>query len=531
MRKIILISTLLLFFAGILPAQIGYRRDVKQAERKAEKLAQDGWQIVLDPIEQVPQSKSNRFSAAAQSNWGQRLILPDSVKARLQAECKNPGQIEVFDTGGKWSHPYLQKGQLPGSSYTGEPSLDDGNGHSTHCAGIIAADEFGILDALIDNGICKTKPVKVLTNGGSGGFDQVAAAITTEDAQHAALIRAGGFVVASCSFGGGTAQQANVETALSRSVALGDMYYVFAAGNTGGPVNYPGNSKHAITCASLDENLAVSSYSSRGPEITAAQPGRGINSTYLNGTFAVLSGTSMATPFLASAVFIAKSKWGAKIKGYEAMEAYLGKIARDLPPTGYDNASGYGAVFISAILNTDPSKSGPPNPGPGQPPTPPTGPPTREARTLNFTLTGKWAMTWGMVGTANKVEPQILTKKLLKQTVAKSATQTVYITRLDVDLKTNLFAPQALATLTTEATEYFRNRGLMLDQGSDYVDAVHWTTYFLDLILLQEKKVDIRIRGVTGEDEKGNSITIPAERMRVWPPGSTAAKTDANDED
>jgi subtilisin family serine protease len=51
--------------------------------------------------------------------------------------------------------------------------------------------------------------------------------------------------------------------------------------------------------------MQVSRFSSRGPEVAVVAPGEEITSTYLNGTVAVLSGTSMAAPFVAGVVALA----------------------------------------------------------------------------------------------------------------------------------------------------------------------------------------------------------------------------------
>ena len=99
-------------------------------------------------------------------------------------------------------------------------------------------------------------------------------------------------------------------------------------------------------------------------------PGRNINSTFRGGTYAVLSGTSMATPFAAAAGAIALSKWGmAKLPNQAALTAYLTKIATDIPPAGRDDATGYGVVFVQKILDTAPTGGTPP------PPPPPVDPP------------------------------------------------------------------------------------------------------------------------------------------------------------
>ena len=171
-----------------------FRKEFK-SDRKA--LIEEGWDITPFPGE-FPQDvlTKREFEAQSQTNWGKDLLLPVSIRARLVAECKNKVVIKIFDTAGKCTHDYLVQGQLPGSSFTGESSLEDGNGHGTHVAGIIVADkELGLLDALVDAGIITWKPVKVLGDNGSGSFTWIANGITTEAIDNKRLITSGTYVI------------------------------------------------------------------------------------------------------------------------------------------------------------------------------------------------------------------------------------------------------------------------------------------------------------------------------------------------
>jgi len=140
--------------------------------------------------------------------------------------------------------------------------------------GIVAADELGLCDVLVDKGLLKHKAVKILSNTGSGSFDWVKNAIAAERSDDLAIKQSGGFVVWNGSFGGGSSLIDNVEAELKKSTEAG-IFFCFAAGNTGQVgVNYPGNGKYSIACASLDQSGVRSSYSTMGPEVWAAMPGR-----------------------------------------------------------------------------------------------------------------------------------------------------------------------------------------------------------------------------------------------------------------
>lgn len=157
-----------------------YRKLVQAEQQRVAKLKAQGYDIILPSESQVPTAISD-LNALNQTNWG-RDALAAGLASRLAAECVFPVIVKVADTGGKLSHPDLQTGQLPGSSYTGEAGQEDGNGHSTHCAGIIAAQGLGIAWPIVSSGKLKFKPVKILTDGGGGSFSYVANAYATERA-------------------------------------------------------------------------------------------------------------------------------------------------------------------------------------------------------------------------------------------------------------------------------------------------------------------------------------------------------------
>lgn len=367
-----------------------YRADLKAYDKQAKENEASGFDFWLDKQSSVPTYVTTATTAvsSSQTNWGEQALLSPVVRSRIRTECKFPVTMKVADTGGKLTHTDLQKGQLPGAGYTGESDLLDGHGHSTHCFGIVAADQFGAAWELIDMGLLKVKPIKVLTNSGGGSFSFSTNMVATERDEDKAIIAAGGAVAYSCSWGGGTEIIPALDNELKQSTSDG-VFFVFAAGNTGAAVNYPGNSPWVITAASLDQSMAVSSFSSRGPQVWNAMPGRNINSTWKDNSFAVMSGTSMATPFLASAVAVALSKYGkAAFPTLQSMKDYLRKCATDIPPAGFDDPSGWGALFFLNILNTTPGAT---------PPPPPADPPAVEKFTVSTTL-GNVAMRYSFAG-------------------------------------------------------------------------------------------------------------------------------------
>ena len=97
---------------------------------------------------------------------------------------------------------------------------------------------------------------------------------------------------------GSSSDNETFHTAITKVYQAG-ITQVAAAGNNGGPVIYPAAYPEAIAVSATDSTNTIASWSSRGPEVDLAAPGVNIRSTYKDGYYKTLSGTSMATPHVA----------------------------------------------------------------------------------------------------------------------------------------------------------------------------------------------------------------------------------------
>jgi subtilisin family serine protease len=234
------------------------------------------------------------------SGGGRAQSTPCGVtRAGGAANAGTSRWIWIVDTGIDLDHPDLYVLTSYSQSFVGG-NADDCHGHGTHVAGTAAArnNNIGVV------GVAAGAPVvavKIFNCSGSGstsgilsGLDHVANYDYPGDVVNMSL---GGY------YGGGCANGSSYRTILNSLGGAGTRIAV-AAGNSNSNANYyqPAcvNATNVVTIASMTCSFGWSSFSNygRGPCDYIAT-GSSVYSTYLNGTYATLSGTSMATPHVA----------------------------------------------------------------------------------------------------------------------------------------------------------------------------------------------------------------------------------------
>jgi len=258
-------------------------------------------QFSVDPTETISVDKSDKPLANSQVvPWGISAVGGFIVTER----SSRLGWI--VDTGIDLYHPDLNVDVNLSRTFvrTGIDSTtpNDFHGHGTHVAGIIAAknNDFGVVGVAAGN---KVVAVKVLSSSGGGWWSDVIAGLDY-------ISKSGkqGDVV-NMSLGGG------VYPAVDQAVvALGAKGFlvVLAAGNssTNASTFSPAraNGRNVITVSAHDINDNFASFSNYGnPPIDYCAPGVSIYSTYINGSYATKSGTSMAAPHVAG-ILLANNK-------------------------------------------------------------------------------------------------------------------------------------------------------------------------------------------------------------------------------
>lgn len=217
----------------------------------------------------------------------------------------------VIDSGIDLDHPDLNVDVTRSATFLGGISTpDDQNGHGTHVAGTIGAINNSIGSVGVAPGTLVVA-VRVLDRRGSGSISGVIAGVDYVKAN------ANSGDVANMSLGGG------VSTALDNAVisaANSGVKFALAAGNSStnasnsSPARANGNNIFTISAMNSSDNWA--SFSNYGnPPVDYCAPGVGVYSTWKDGGYNSISGTSMAAPHAAGVLLLGAAKSDGTVKG------------------------------------------------------------------------------------------------------------------------------------------------------------------------------------------------------------------------
>jgi subtilisin family serine protease len=199
----------------------------------------------------------------------------------------------------------------------------DFGGHGSHCAGIVAAmtnNAIGVTGVAggwgdgTSSSVGNGAKIMCLRIGwlSSGGLGYVRMDFAAQAFYYAANMGAN---VASCSWG--SSNTSGLGAAIDYAVSKG-VLVVHAAGNSNNETqDYLATRADVIDVAATDSSDLKASFSSYGTWVDVSAPGVDIASTYHNYNdpnydyFAVMSGTSMATPMVAGLAALVKSMYPA----------------------------------------------------------------------------------------------------------------------------------------------------------------------------------------------------------------------------
>ena len=312
---------------------------------------------------------SGRSVPTSQVPYGIKMIYGDAALTPAGVSGGQGVTVAVLDTG---SVNHVDFTRADGSKViTGcadfsqnkspliENSCADGHGHGTHVTGTIAA--AGGTDGRGIYGVAPGAAIlsyKVLNNQGRGYADDIAYAIRVAADRGANII--------TMSLGSST--PSSLELDAIRYANSKGVLVIAAAGNTGpseNTISFPGGFAEVVGVAALNPDEVVAYYSSRGitdgndrsiadREVELAGPGTNVLSTYKDGAYATLSGTSMATPHITG---LAAKMWqgsASRTRDWLRSAAKAHDIAQaeqvNNAGSGYDIAAGYGLPQVHTLV-------------------------------------------------------------------------------------------------------------------------------------------------------------------------------------
>jgi subtilisin len=207
----------------------------------------------------------------------------------------------IIDSGIDFTHPDLNADATRSKSFiSGVTSAADENGHGTHVAGIIGAknNSEGVLGVASGANLVACRVFDKNGEGTLGSIIQALSYISTN-------AKAGDVVNMSL----GEDEPSNILDEQVKNIAAKGIFFAIAAGNDGKAAKEfsPGrvNANNIYTVSAVDSLDNFASFSNYGNDVVDyAAPGVRIPSTYLNGKYAIFSGTSMATPHVAGLLLL-----------------------------------------------------------------------------------------------------------------------------------------------------------------------------------------------------------------------------------
>ena len=279
--------------------------------------------------------------------WGLDIIHADAAHA---TSTGSGAVVAVIDTGVLASHEDLEGRLVPGHDFVqNDDTPQDENGHGTHVTGIVAA------DAGNGKGIegvapgASVMPIRVLDKNGEGSTDDVAKGIDYAVAHHADVINLslGGDAVSTL-LGGDDVFTKAVQNALDKGVVV-----IAAAGNDTAPFcEQPAVSGPLLCVGAIDRSEMRSFYSSSGDLVapggsaTLGGSDEDILSTYNDGKYETIAGTSQATPHVAGVAALLVSLG---LHGKAVTDRILA-TARDAGVPGPDDVYGAGILDAKAAV-------------------------------------------------------------------------------------------------------------------------------------------------------------------------------------
>lgn len=304
-------------------------------------------------------------ASVGELQWGTNRIDAEAVWDAVGGNSGAGVVVADLDTGIDSSHPDLDANILAAWSVAGKadaanPSTDasDRNGHGTATAGVIAAERGngGVVGVAPDASIIAIQISKGSRLKLSDIVDGIELAIDLE------------VDVMNMSFGGGESPSENA--ALQAAADAGIVMVASAGNSSGGSVGFPAANPNVIAVSSAAIDDSLSSFSSVGPQVELIGSGSNIYTTYKDGTYVHINGTSFSSPQVAG---VAALVIGSGVTDAAAVRAALTGTAEDIGLSVNQQGSGLvdaeNAVLGTTLGNDLPGAPPSPTPTPAPDPT------------------------------------------------------------------------------------------------------------------------------------------------------------------
>ena len=292
--------------------------------------------------------------------WNLAMVRADLAATALGLDGTGV-VVANMDTGVDWQHPALvtkyrgYRGHAPAVHYgnwhvsTGEPYLypGDGDGHGTHTMGTMVGDDGAGGRVGVAPG-ARWIAVKLFANGGYTYESWIHDAFQWVMAPEGDPSLAPDVV--NNSWGNDVGSDTRFRNDVKALRAAG-ILPVFSAGNRGpgsGTIGSPGSYAEALAVGALDQEGAIASFSSRGPNAwgnikpDVAAPGVKVLSSFVGGGWALGTGTSMAAPHAAGLAALLRQ--ASPTLSVDELDAILRGTARPMGDDLPNNDTGWGLI-------------------------------------------------------------------------------------------------------------------------------------------------------------------------------------------
>lgn len=278
------------------------------------------------------------LNSADLQSWGlQYAGIPELWKKTKGHNVK----VAILDTGIAQQHRDFIGAISASIDFSGSKNgVEDSIGHGCFCAGLVGArlDDFGVVGVapesqlliakvIADDGVCQDQSV----------IDGIKWAVDN------------GADIISMSIGSPVSTDALHNTVIAASARA---CIVCAAGNNGSAldaVTFPARYCETISVGAIDRNRKLAKYSSRGERVDIVAPGDQIISDWPPNNVAMLSGTSMACPFVAGVIALLISCRKTAGKPVLNRDAILKKLSKSVISIN-EIGSGLGLINPAALL-------------------------------------------------------------------------------------------------------------------------------------------------------------------------------------